>query len=163
LAHDCYRFSFRYLVQLDLLKGERDCDKCSQSSSSQRAMSLVKTSEKADGYMWRCCECRKKQSIRDGSVFYRASGPIQVYFALLYMWIHDYDNRFVEWELKLDDKTVTSWFAYFRDTLSSEPTGKIGGEEKLVEFDQTCLTHQKHHRGKKKPGTQVCRGFYSVI
>ncbi len=32
---------------------------------------------------------------------------------------------------------------------------KIGGPGKFVEFDQTCLVHQKHHRGEPAPGTQV--------
>jgi transposase-like protein len=118
-------------------------------------MTIQKASDRSDGYTWSCSKCKKKLSVRDGSVFYQAAGPpIQKYFALLYMWIFDYDNRHVMRELQFDDKTVTSWFSTFRE--SKEPPGKIGGEGVFVEFDQTCLTHQKHHRGKKKPGTQVC-------
>jgi len=36
---------------------------------------------------------------------------------------------------------------------------KIGGPGRIVEFDQTCLVHQKHHRGAKKAGSQV---WYAV-
>jgi hypothetical protein len=126
-------------------------------------MTIIKFNARSDGYMWRCSKCRRTKSLRDGSIFARANGPIQVYFALLYMWVHDFDNRHAERELQLDDKTVTSWFATFREYLSREPTGKIGGEGVLVEFDQTCLTHQKHHRGKKKPGTQVSNSRFLLM
>jgi hypothetical protein len=127
-------------------------------------MTLIKKADQSDGYKWRCSKCRKEKSLREGSIFARANGPpIQVYFALLYMWVYDFDNRHAERELQLDDKTVTSWFNTFRESLRKEPTGKIGGAGVLVEFDQTCLTHQKHHRGKKKPGTQVSNSRFLLM
>jgi hypothetical protein len=71
------------------------------------------------------------------------------------MWSQDYDNKHAVMELKLHKETVVIWFAKFREVLKRQPLGSIGGPGEYVEFDQTCITHQKHHRGAPKPGTNV--------
>jgi len=76
------------------------------------------------------------------------------------MWAADYDNRHCIREIDINKNTVVEWFARFRDACDkySHRMPKIGGPGRIVEFDQTCLVHQKH-RGAKKAGTQV---WYAV-
>lgn len=121
-------------------------------------MTLVSAKDRSDGLKWRCPKCLKRErSLRYDSVFVDSKLTISTQFALLYMWVQDFENHHAERELDLDDKTVTLWFARFRQVCVEYGyrLGKIGGEGKIVEMDQTCLVHQKHHRGKPKPGTQV--------
>lgn len=121
-------------------------------------MTLNKTSKVTDGYRWRCPKCTKAEhSLRDGSIFFESKLDIVTLFALLYCWAVDFDNVHAERELRLTNKPVTFWYARFRQVCAAYAgtLPKIGGLGKIEEFDETCLVHQKHHRGKEKPGTQV--------
>jgi len=100
-------------------------------------------------------------SIRNGSIFSSSKLDLLNALPLLYMWAADYDNRYCVRELGISANTVVEWFARFRNACDkySHRMPKIGGPGRVVEFDQTCLVHQKHHRGAKKAGTQV---WYAV-
>lgn len=146
-------YALKLLVHYELLQDSGgECPECLGSQ-----LTLVLAKDRSDGYKWRCPKCKRAMSVRHGSIFAGSHLDIQTSFALLYMWVHDYDNRHAEWELSLDHKTISDWFGRFRRLCIDyqHSMGKIGGAGKIVEFDQTCLVHQKHHRGKPKPGTQV--------
>jgi transposase-like protein len=120
-------------------------------------LSVIVVKDRSDGFKFRCSKCKCEKSLRYESVFAGSNLDIRDHFALFYMWAQDYDNRFAINELRLDKSTVCRWYKRFRDVgiEYSYRTGKIGGPGKMVEFDETCLVHQKHHRGQPAPGTQV--------
>ena len=147
--------TMKYLVQVGLFKarGGQCCD-----CGPDVVLTLIKVSDRNDGYKWRCPRCKKRErSIRHGSIFSGSNLDIVKAFALLYTWARDFDNQHAVWELGLSEMTVVRWYARFRAVclFHCQTMPKIGGPGKIVEFDQTCLVHQKHHRGKEKPGTQV--------
>lgn len=156
--------ALKYLAHHGLLRDGREehenrdwaivCPTCRNSPS----MTLVASNDRSDGWVWRCPKCKKREkSIRDDSIFAGSKLDIVTCFALLYMWCNDYDNKYVMHELRLTDKPVTQWFARFRNICVDygHNASKIGGPGKIMELDEMCLTHQKHHRGAPKPGTKV--------
>lgn len=146
----------KYLTRIGLLKSGGEC--CSECGPDVEP-SLVKAADRSDGYKWRCPKCKDREhSLRDGSIFSGSKLDIVKAFAILYMWAWDFDNHHAARELEVDAGAVVDWYAKFRNVClkyNHAMMGKIGGPRTIVEFDQTCLVHQKQHRGKEKPGTQV--------
>jgi len=149
------RYVLKLLAHCGLLKNTGGtCSKCRGNPE----LTLVVTKDRSDGFKWRCPKCQNtEQSIRAGSIFEKSKLPIEKYLGLIYMWAWDFDQKHAVRELRINKDTVGTIFKRFRELCLDyhHIMPKIGGPGKMVEFDQTCLVHQKHHRGAPKPGTQV--------
>ena len=70
--------------------------------------------------------------------------------------------KFVKFELKLSDKTITDWCSFAREVIVnwvSERSCKIGGEGRVVEIDESKFGKRKYNVGRLIEGQWVFGGI----
>ena len=69
---------------------------------------------------------------------------------LIYMWCYDYSAKLVCHELRLSNHTVTDYFNMLRELcfIDYPRNEKIGGENIIVQIDESHLFTRKYHVGK---------------
>src|SRR3954453_22262270 len=124
----------KFLAHHDCLHNGCLCPKCAVS------MTLVKASDRSDGFKWRCPSCKSREkSVRAGSFFDNSKLPIDKLVLILYSWSTNWgNNTFLEEEIEVDAHTAVTWLNNCRqvceDYLDQMPA--IGGENVVVESDQ---------------------------
>lgn len=141
----------RFLVNAKALKNEMECNKCSGE------MNVQKRSKQPEDIWW-VCRANNKQcstkSIRSGSFFENAKLSLPISIQFLYMWANDFDNKHIAHELEISEQSVVDWLNMCREVCQHycDHQQQLGGRNKYIEIDETCIAKQKHHRGKPKRG-----------
>lgn len=137
-------------------------------------MALKNVKDRSDTFAWRCRKIHKivkdekefkvkdvKVSIREGSWIKDAKLSIEEITEMMYLWSQGFDNKEIQHELKLSNKTVVEWTIFFRECITmimikhSEP---IGGQDIEVEIDESKFGKRKYYRGHRVEGQWIFGG-----
>ncbi|KAG0423760.1 hypothetical protein DMUE_6128 [Dictyocoela muelleri] len=139
-----YEF-WRFLVGQKLLVGERKCLKCKKNMK-------LKEAKCSDGFIWRCntYKCKKTEiSIRKNSCFWGIKASLKEIIMIIYEWSINTPIKTIKKEIKCDYQLINRVLWIIRRKLESLKVEKIGGENKIVEVDETAVTKRKFHKGRK--------------
>lgn len=103
-------------------------------------------------------DCDTRISLLSNSIFEKSKLPVRTIILLVYEWSVESKISKVCEEYELSQSTVTNWYkkfrlyaSYFNNLFNNEP---IGGEGKIVEIDESLITKNKYHRGRKLASQQ---------
>lgn len=102
-----------------------------------------------------------RRSVRNQSWFSGSNLSIADILKLTFLWINKCSNDFICNELEMSARTVVDWRNFCREVcvLDCVRNGDVlGGEEKVVEIDESVFGKRKFYRGKKVVGKWVFGG-----
>lgn len=122
------------------------CDKCNQN------MIIVQCNSFSYGQCF-YCKCGNRKSITINSYFMYSKIPMCKEYHLLYCWANEFPCSKTMKETKISKNTITLRFQQLREAcldyiMDQYKTQKIGGNNKIVEIDETCISHRKYNRGR---------------
>lgn len=119
-----------------------------------------------DKKRYRCVnyKCRKSFSIFKNSIFYKAKLPINKILHIVYEFLKKTPRDSVVTSLDLTPVTVTYYFKLIREAISkytvlNVQNDMIGGENSIVELDESLFCRRKYHKGHRVKGVWVLRGI----
>ena len=145
LAHPCYHDDEAARTQLETIRWP-DGPYCPLCGSFDR-VKPISTPPKAKGGGWHhCMDCRRKFTVRVGSIFHRSHVPLHKWllaFRLMAGSKKGMSAHQLHRTLNVDYKTA--WFLEhrIRECMDEESSGPLGGEGKTVEADETFITKQR--------------------
>ena len=166
-SHPCYHDDEAARIQLETIRWP-DGPYCPYCGSFDRVKPTT-TPPKAKGGGWHhCMDCRRKFTVRVGSIFHRSHVPLHKWmlaFRLVAGSKKGFSAHQLHRHLKVDYKTA--WFLEhrIRECMDEDDHGPLGGEGKTVEADETFLNKQRGRSTwefKNETGWQRKRDRYSV-
>ncbi|KAF0986673.1 hypothetical protein HZS_253, partial [Henneguya salminicola] len=90
--------------------------------------------------------CRTSRSIRHGSFFSSSKLELNQIVLLLHLWSKIYPPEIIMEDFEFLKQTITDWSQFCRDLVIEYFEGsmesKIGGENRVVEIDQSLLVRR---------------------
>lgn len=160
-----------FCMEVGLLPKLRKCSYC------KKPLKLVKEprADHATPVVYRChnrgCKkCQSYVSIRDGTLFDGSKLSIGTTLKLLVLFAGgctSYESLRHECvddcDTELSQETISDWLTYFREiqleALVRHSSGKIGGENCVVEVDESKFGRRKYNRGRVVEGQWVVGGI----
>lgn len=123
----------------------------------------IESRGKKEEKVWRCKDrnCRKKVSVRNGTIFAKYDVRLEKIAEVLVCWINRYPTNVIHREVGICCNTIASITNDFRDMMavSMEEKGKkIGGEGHTVEVDESAFGKRKYNRGRLRKTQWVVGG-----
>jgi transposase-like protein len=145
LSHPCYHDDEAARTQLETIRWSNGpyCPICGAFDT----VKVTTTPPKAKGGGWHwCTKCRRKFTVRVGSIFHRSHIPLHKWllgFRLMAGSKKGFSAHQLHRTLNLDYKTA--WFMEhrIRECMDEDDSGPLGGEGKTVEADESFLTKQR--------------------
>ena len=97
-----------YLQGKNLLASNKTCP-CGS------AMQLSSRSDVSDGVRFRCPDCHKCTTIRDGSFFSKSRLPLQKWVILMYWWARNYPVTDAAHEAEVTEATACAVYQWLRE------------------------------------------------
>lgn len=144
-SHPCYHDDEAARIQLETIRWP-DGPYCPHCGSFDRVKPTA-TPPKAKGGGWHhCADCRKRFTVRVGSIFHRSHVPLHKWllaFRLMAGSKKGFSAHQLHRHLKVDYKTA--WFLEhrIRECMDEDDQGPLGGEGKTVEADETFIVKQR--------------------
>ncbi|XP_045121432.1 uncharacterized protein LOC123510360 isoform X2 [Portunus trituberculatus] len=127
-----------------------------------RELTLVKCGRRI-GAVWRCPSHKGNCiSIRSGSFWEKSRLPLSKLVQLAFCWAYDHSNKTCEDLTGVNKNTVGQWYQYFRDVCSHHLIQNpimIGGENLIIELDESVVTRRRDRTGHGTPERLVFGGF----
>jgi transposase-like protein len=145
LSHPCYHDENAARTQLESIRWP-DGPFCPYCGTFDRVKPTA-TPPKARGGGWfHCQDCRRKFTVRVGSVFHRSHVPLHKWllgFRLMAGSKKGFSAHQMHRTLNVDYKTA--WFLEhrIRECMDEDDNGPLGGDGKTVEADETFLNKQR--------------------
>lgn len=133
-----------FLMNLGILKKKRNCWIC-------RKEMLLRKDKGSDGKIWECkgSKCkRRKVSVRKGSVFENKKISLFSIIMVIYEWSVNTPIKRIKHELQINYKTINWILMLIRSHLQKKQRPKIGGENKIVEIDESAFSKRKYKKGR---------------
>ncbi|CEF70351.1 Transposase, ISXO2-like domain-containing protein [Strongyloides ratti] len=115
---------------------------------------------------WNCNKrpCLKKIGLKHGTWFTDLKLDFVIAVRFIYCWSKELVSiKFCEEELGMSHDTTVKWCNYMREvcaaSLERENSGKIGGEGRIVEVDESLFTRRKNHAGRVLPRIWILGGI----
>ena len=139
-----------FLIDHQLVYSQPRCTRCRKSTYR-------------NGRMWQCTnrQCNWKKSIFKDSVFGNTRLPPQTILLIGYLWLVKCSPSFIQLMTGCSSATVTHFTKLLRQLVADEVEeneGQIGGENVIVEVDESKFGKRKHHRGHHVEGAWVIGG-----
>ena len=94
---------------------------------------------------WRCSQCHKCVSVRDGSFFAKSKITLQKWLILLYWWVREYPVSDAAEEAEVTRATSVQAYQYFRDVCTAKLLQApilLGGPGIIVQIDESLYRHK---------------------
>ena len=129
-----------FLMNKGVLARQRQCP-CGGVMALQDRMDI------SDGMRWRCPDCRKGVTIRQGSFFERSKLTLQKWLLLMHWWAKQYPVKDAAAEIGVSLATAIQVYAWMRDVCSHrlctlDPQIKLGGPGIVVSIDESLFSHK---------------------
>lgn len=135
-----------------VFKNAQTCASCGST------MTLQHYSDAPDGVCWRCPGCRKRLSVRTGSILHDSKLALPELFTFAHQWAHDRLVKDTRTEVPVASATATRLMHKLVAACQQwcKRDGRtIGGVDHIVELDETQLSRKKHDKGRAIPGSDV--------
>jgi transposase-like protein len=145
LSHPCYHDEEAARAQLESIRWP-DGPFCPICGSFDDAKATTAPPKAKAGGWYHCRKCRRKFSVRVGSIFHRSHVPLHKWllaFRLMAGSKKGFSAHQLHRTLNVDYKTA--WFLEhrIRECMDGDDAGPIGGEGKTVEADETYVTKER--------------------
>lgn len=141
---DSPREFLSFCFELGILQPSFRCSSC------KKEMKLIKF-KCSDGYIWRCSRYKclyKTISIRKNSHFLKIKAPLLNIVRIIYKWTQMTPIKNIKHELKVGKSLIKTVINIFEPIIKKMSNRKIGGVDKIVEIDESCLTKMKYNVGR---------------
>jgi transposase-like protein len=132
-----------YLRTHGLLALSLDCIHCNKEMTTQ------KSGESPDGFAFRCCKCKRRASIRRGSIFDDARLSLEEVISIVFLMSLEVNQRNICDTLRLNESTVITWESKIRNLYSEVMVNHnvlLGGLGNIVEVDESVIAKTKPTR-----------------
>jgi len=157
--------TINWLLCKGMIKNNRLCPTCGE------AMKIVPVSQdiSSDLYKWRCQRKIPKPhdirlSLRHGSWFSNSNMTLEEIIEFTYLWCQGLTQKQIQQEVGCVDKTSVDWANFCREIceeslLKDTENGiQIGGNNIIVEIDESKFAKRKYNRGHEVKGGWVFGG-----
>ena len=114
-----------------------------------------------DGHRWYCRERKAERrhehrlSLRTGTFFAKSKMTLEEIIQFLYMWSHGLSQDQIQHELQTSSTTDVQWASFcgeVRETAVMKSSEKIGGQNIIVEIDESKFAKRKYNVGHRVQG-----------
>lgn len=111
-------------------------------------------------FYFKCSKCKTRKSVKSGTWLSNSRLSLIQTIDLIYFWTAGESQATVRNECKLrSNKTSVDWFRFCREIcvthLMQLDDGIIGGENVVVEIDESKFGHRKYNVGRAVDGTWI--------
>jgi hypothetical protein len=117
---------------------------------------------KTQAGMFLCNDCREKFTVRTGTIFERSHIPLHKWLLATHLMAASKKGMSaLQLSRMLGLPYKSAWFLCHRIRESMKPTGTapIGGQNRVVEADETLIGGKKKNRAFAKEETKKAHGF----
>lgn len=132
-----------YLQQHRLLVNNVDCQ-CGNHMNMQRYANCI------DGVVWRCSRCKRRISIRQGSVFSGSHLTISQLMSLIFDWVCEVPVTASAPLNGVNSETAINWYESCRQNCTNRLIAMnniLGGPNHTVEVDESLMFKRKNNIG----------------
>ena len=109
------------------------------------AMQLSPRSDVSNGMRFRCPDCHKCTSIRDGSFFSKSRLALKKWVVLMYWWARNYPVTDAAREAEVTEATACAVYQWLREVcithLLHTPI-RLGGPGIVIQIDESFMNHK---------------------
>lgn len=140
--------AINFFIERKLLDEQINCDKCREE------MKLQIWNDSKDGFVRRCISCRKRTSVTNRTIFDKSKLKLTDLLKLIFYFAEEKTVLETSNNLHISKNTVTKWFKIIRIVAEKNLDllfNKIGGENRVVQIDETVISKRKYNRGRIIP------------
>lgn len=141
-----------YLIQNDILRMQIPCPYCGILNN----WNLKNKSIRCTRY-----NCHKSYSVLLNTFFENAKLPLNKILLLAYLWILRMPVTSAVEMCNISNQSACDYYEYFENLVAdeiSDTIGKIGGQNVIVEIDESKFGSRKYYRGHHVEGTWIVGG-----
>jgi transposase-like protein len=147
-----------YLQVRNLLPTHKQC-------ACGHQMNIQCYSRSEDGFIFRCCKCKKTKNLREGT-FFGASQKLTVrkVMEIAFYWLIEVPVSTAAELVGVTHTTAIQWYQYCRDICSNKMVGlqqQLGGPGHIVEIDESLIFKRKYNVGHRVE-QQWLFGLYDI-
>ena len=98
-----------------------------------------------DGLVWRCPQCKRTKSIREGSFFTKSRLPLKKWLLLLHYWARQFPVKDAAEDAEVNKSTACDIYRWLREVCSTnllQTPIVLGGNGIVVQIDESLFRHK---------------------
>ena len=128
-----------WLRTKQLLASSQDCSFCNA------AMRQGHRQDVTDGLVWRCPQCKRTKSIREGSFFTKSRLPLKKWLLLLHYWARQFPVKDAAEDAEVNKSTACNIYRWLREVCSTnllQTPIVLGCNGIVVQRDESLFRHK---------------------